>query len=545
MERFDVVVVGGGSAGGPLAVRLSDNPDRAVLLLEAGPHYERVEDLPPEILEPTRMGAAFPGHPNNWSFLGALTPELVYSIPRGKILGGSSSINGVYFIRGTREDFERWAALGNDEWSFEKVLPYFRRIENDRDYHNEFHGSEGPVPVARDYRSRSYPVTEAFFQSALDMGYPEEPDKNAPGPPGVGLIPQNVGSGMRVSTAISHVIPNLSRRNLTVRGNAFVRRVVWEDLRAVGVEVEHDGRVDVIHADEVVLSAGSVKSPHLLMLSGIGPADDLRAQGVEVVHDSPGVGVNFTDHPHLTADYRPKERFTVEPGATYLPACLNLTSEGSERIGDIEILCRMAPFTAILLGSSGGSALGSVARILGRPLKTLRSLRGMSMRRVMGQARHQRDLSLGAALQQASSRGEIRLTSPDPHVQPEIRYNYLSEASDRQRMRQAVRVAFEMLESKAFRPLVERRTGPSQAVLDSDAELDRWMSAHLHTAIHLSSSCKMGPENDPGAVVDQYCRVRGVDGLRVVDTSIMPQVTSRGPNATAVMLGERAAEFFD
>jgi choline dehydrogenase len=543
MERFDVVVVGAGSSGAPLAVRLTDNPDRSVALLEAGPSYDRPEDFPPEILEPGRMGATFPGHPNNWSFLGALTPELVYSIPRGRILGGSSAINGVYFIRGTREDFDGWAQLGNDEWSFDKVLPYFRGIEHDHDFGGEFHGSDGPIPVVRRHDARDYPVTGAFFGSALELGFPEEPDKNAPGPPGVGLIPLNVGSGRRVSTAISHVIPNLARPNLTVRGDTFVRRVVFDKRRAVGVEVETAGGISVIGAGEVVLSAGSVKSPHLLLLSGVGPADELRALGVEVVADAPGVGRNFTDHPHLTVEYRPRDK--VAPGAPYLPASLNLTSEGSTRPGDLEILCRMAPFTALMLGSGKGSAMSTVAGILGRPIKTLRSMRGMSLRRAVGQARQSRELSLGAALQQAASRGSIRLVSTDPHTQPEINYNYLSEPSDRARMRQVLRVAVEMLEAGAFRPLVERRTQPRNADLRSDAALDRWMTDHLHTAIHLSSSCRMGPASDPEAVVDQHCRVRGVEGLRVVDTSIMPHVTSRGPNATAVMIGERVAAFFE
>lgn len=544
MSGYDVIIVGAGSSGCALAGRLSENPDRRVLLLEAGPAYLSREEFPPEILDASVMGAAMPGHPNNWAFVGALTPALSFTVPRGRILGGSSALNGTYFIRGTRSDFDYWASQGNDEWSYGKVLPFYKKLETDLDYPSpEFHGTSGPVPVKRPIGGRPHPITEAFNLACGELGFKAEEDKNVPGEPGYGPIPLNTVDGVRINAAFSYLLPHLSRPNLTIRGDSYVRRVLFSGDRATGVEVESGRSTEQIHGGEIVLCAGAVKSPHLLLLSGVGPPGEVRAQGIPVVADVPGVGKGFTDHPDLSVGYKPARHFSARPGQAIMETGLNFTADGSAHTGDLEILAWLAPSAQLML-SAPGSRRAGVTRVLEHPLATTKSMRGVSLKRTLEQAKHPGDLSFTVAVQQEDSRGNIFLASDDAHVRPRIEYNYLTEPSDITRLRQVIRVAGEILHSRPFRAVCSEMTDPAPAVLTSDAALGQWIRAHLATAIHLAGSCRMGPGSDQAAVVDQYLRVRGVQGLRVVDTSVMPYVTSRGPNATAVMIGERAAAFF-
>jgi choline dehydrogenase len=530
--EWDVVVVGAGTSGAPLAARLAD-AGRTVLLLEAGADHARPDDFPAEFRDAARMGAAVPGHPANWDLTGELTAEVTFPVPRGRVVGGSSALNGGYFIRGTPADFDGWAAAGNDLWSPDRVLPAFVRLEADRDHGDRpGHGAHGPVPVARP--RGGHPLVDALGAAAAELGFPAEPDKNAGGAPGWGPIPFNVAGGVRVNTAMAYLSPRRGSPRLTVRGGVHVRRVVVESGRAVGVETA-DG---VVRAAEVVLSAGAVGSPQLLLLSGIGPADPLRALGIDVVADVPGVGAEASDHPDLYVTYRPARRLPMPRDLLPLHSVLNATSEGSATPGDLEVLPWLKPFSRVMVG---GTAAG-VATVLRRPGATLRALRGASLHRLLDTARHRDDLFLGVALQSEDSRGRLSLTTADPLVQPRIEYRYLTEASDRRRMREGVRLAAELLRAPSMAPLVAARTGLPDEVLADDRELDRWIGRHLATAVHLAGTARMGPDTDPGAVVDQHLRVRGVAGLRVVDTSVMPRVTSRGPAATAVMIGERAAE---
>ncbi|WP_329537407.1 GMC family oxidoreductase N-terminal domain-containing protein (plasmid) [Streptomyces sp. NBC_01450] len=249
------------------------------------------------------MEASYAGHPANWSLLAESTPGTEVAVPRGKFIGGSGSINGAYFIRATREDFDRWAALGNDEWSYGKTLASYKCSEADLDFSGPLHGSAGPMTIRRERADRAPEFTSAFTQACLDLGYPEEPDKNGDGPEGVGPLPLNIVDGRRMSAAISHLMPNLGRPNLEVRGGTFVRRVIFAGRRAVGVEAEIDGAPVVLRGDEIVLSAGVLRSPQLLMLSGIGLAEQLRRHGIEILVDAPGVGAEMFDHPDLVVSY--------------------------------------------------------------------------------------------------------------------------------------------------------------------------------------------------------------------------------------------------
>ena len=535
-EHWDVVVVGAGSAGCALAARLVD-AGRRVLVLEAGVDHARPEDFPASLRDAATMGAATPGHPANWSYMAELAEDLRYPVVRGRVVGGSSALNGTYFIRGTRADFDGWAAEGNDLWSADAVLPAFRRAEADADFGDRpGHGADGPMPVTRVHAV--HPVTDAFTAACAELGFPAEPDKNAGSAPGCGPVPLNVVDGVRVNTAMAYLSPRRGAAGLTVRGDTRVTRVLVERGRAVGVQTS----AGEVRADEVVLSAGAVGSPHLLMVSGIGPAGQLRAAGVEVLVDAPGVGAEFSDHPDLYVTWQPSRRLPMPRGLLPLSTALNTTAEGSSAHGDLEVMPWLKPFSKVLLSRSEGSASSGLGDVLRRPAATLRAARGASLYRLLDQARRRDDLYLGVALQQEDSRGRLSLTSADPTEPPRLQYHYLTEASDRRRMREVVRLAAELLRTSAFEPLVAERTGLPDEVLADDRELDRWNRRHLATAIHLAGSARMGPDGDPGAVVDQHLRVRGVEGLRVVDTSVMPRVTSRGPAATAVMLGERAAE---
>ncbi len=541
--RPDVIIVGAGSAGSVLAARLSEDADRCVLLLEAGPSFNSVARLPPEIRHVGSLAAAVPGHPNNWSYTGRLTPEATYPVPRGKIVGGSSSINGAYFVRARPDDFQRWVEAGNDKWSFEDVLPYYRKLEDDRDFGGPFHGKGGPVPVKRQDGDLMSPLTAAFIEAGLRLGFAEEHDKNCPGPSGIGLVPLNAVDGVRVSTAVAYLMPNLNRPNLIVRSHTFVRRVLFQGTRAIGVEAESAaGRQEWIYAPEVILCSGAIGSPQLLTLSGVGPADELRALGVHVVHDSPGVGKDFVDHPELWVTFQPKQMMMpTHPHMAFHQAALNYSADGSSSLEDMEIICGVLSIGAMTLGS-GLSSMRAVANIVHRPIRTLQAIRGIPVRRLLAEAHRHADLPLLCGLQDEHSRGELRVISTNPHVPPLLQYNYFAEPIDVERMRRCVRLAAALLGAPPMSRLIARRTSPTDADLASDGALERWMRANIATAIHMSASCKMGPPSDKRAVVDQDFRVYGVTGLRVVDTSAMPDLIRRGPCATALMMGERAAD---
>jgi choline dehydrogenase len=486
LAEWDVVIVGAGTAGCPLAARLAD-AGRRVLLLEAGADHPRPEDLPAALRDPTRLAAAVPGAPENWDLPVLLTEGRPARVLRGRVVGGSSAVNAAAFIRATPADVEGWNLPG---WTWADVLPSFRRSETDADFPDSpLHGTDGPVPVSR---MPPTPLADAFAAAARSLRVPDEPDKNGAGAPGYGPIPFAVADGVRVNTALAYLSPRRGTPGLTVRGGTLVRRVLVERGRAVGVLTD-DGP---LHAGEVVLSAGAVGTAQLLLRSGVGPADELAAAGLDVAADVPGVGRDGTDHPLVYLTWRPARPLALPAGT--------LPLHGALHTADLELLPWLAPFG-----------------------------------RVMGTGAADADLSVGVGLTQEDSRGRLRL---DPAGAPLVEYRYLTEERDRSRLRAGVRLAAELLRAPSLAELGAVRTDPPDAVLDDDRALDGWIREHLTTAVHLSGTARMGRDDDPGAVVDGELRVRGVDRLRVVDTSVLPRVPSRGPAATAVMLGERAAD---
>ena len=507
--KYDHIVVGGGTAGCILAAKLSEDPARSVLLLEAGPEYPDFEQLPDALKYGwglINLQARAAGSPFNWSFTGTATPQQSepMPVPRGKVLGGSSAINGQTFIRGAPEDFDTWAAMGNDEWSYVKVLPYFRRIENDEDFRDDFHGTDGPVPVRRHKREDWPPLQEAFYRACVSAGYPDNPDVHNPDATGVSLRAENNVEGVRMSMALTHIEPNRSRLNLTIKANVQVMRIVFSGKRATGLEVESGGERFLVEGEQITLCAGAVGSPQLLMLSGIGPTDQLEPLEIPVVVASPGVGQNMRDHPNVVV------RFTVHedrPDETVARRALRLryTATASSTPNDMIL---------------SPSSLNTVVKEGEDPTH-----------------------SINCGLYLAVGKGELRLVSTDPNVQPSMDYHYLEEAWDRERLREAVRKCAALLEGASYDGIVNQRTAPTDADLASDEALDDWMLRHVSTSFHISGTCKMGVASDPMAVVDQFLNVRDVEGLRVADASVMPDVTRANTNVTTMMIAERAAEF--
>lgn len=519
--KYDVVIVGGGAAGSVLASRLAEDPNTSILLLEAGTDYPDTDLLPDEIKFATTSFAESPESEHNWALRGTITEEQgEIHVAQGKVIGGGSSINGAAMQRGLPEDFDSWSAMGNDEWSYDKVLPFFRKSEHDLDIRDDFHGTDGPIPVRRRQLGPWPDIQKAFHSACLDQGYGAVEDTNGPNPAGVGVWPSNNLDGWRMSAAITHLNPMRHRLNLTVKGGVHVRKVLIEDKKAVGVEVESGGEVFTVEADRVVLSAGAIKSPHLLMLSGIGPKDQLEEYGIPVINDLPGVGQNLMNHLSAQVTFKVKDGLSLFGDVDGVHFGLHYTAEGSSEVNDM--LMRTTPM------------------VDERPER----VPGLRTQFLNDDVPADRVARVAITLGLPDGSGYVRLASADPSVQPTFNYCYLQDPNDKRRVRDGIRKAAEFLESDAYKDVCDRRLYPTEDILNNDDALDLYIRQTVGTARHVSGTCKMGPDSDPMAVVDQYCSVKGITGLSVVDASVKPKITrSGGSHATVLMMAERAVEW--
>ncbi len=524
MDEFDFIVVGGGSAGSVVASRLSEREDSTVALLEAGGSGDSWVVKTPfagALMVPTSL--------NNWAFESTPQPGLGgrrgYQ-PRGKALGGSSAINAMVYIRGRASDYDRWAEQGARGWSWADVLPYFIRAEGNADFAGPLHGTEGPLAVARSRTDN--PFQQIFIEAARQAGLPLRDDFNGEAQEGCGIYQVTQKKGERCSAARAYLHPHIGRRkNLRVECGARARRILFEGRRAVGVEYEQSGVVRRLRARrEVIVSAGALQSPQILMLSGVGPAQEARRLGIDIVHDLPGVGRNLQDHPDFVFGYTAHSRDLV-----------GISLGGGARL--VAEILRYRRERRGMIASNFAEAGGF--------LKTRAELAEPDIQLHFVVAlveNHARKLRLGHGyschfcLLRPRSRGTLRLRDADPSSAPLIDPNFLGDERDVEDMVAGFRLTRRLLDAPAFAKIPRRDL--YTADVNSDDDIRAVLRQRVDTVYHPVGTCRMG--EDSSAVVDSFLRVRGVDGLRVADASIMPSLIGGNTNAPAIMIGEKAAD---
>jgi choline dehydrogenase len=525
MEEFDYVIIGAGSAGCVLADRLSEDGCSSVLLLEYGGSDRSIY-----IQMPTALSIPMNMPRYNWGFQTEPEPHLGgrrMVTPRGKVLGGSSSINGMVYVRGNPMDFERWRDEGATGWSYSEVLPYFRRAEHRAEGGNEYRGDSGKLQTC--YGTLRNPLHPAWLKAGEQAGYPRSDDLNGGQQEGFGRFDMTVGAGRRSSTANAYLRPAMRRANLAVRAHAMVTRIEFDGTLATGVRYRLGGSERSVQARrEVILCAGSIGSPHLLKVSGVGPPEELAGQGIPIVRALPSVGENLQDHLEFYFQVACKEPIT-------LYSALNPLSR--LRIG-LRWLLRHDGLGASNHFETGGfirSRAGiRYANLQFHFLPMAVSYDGSSLANEHGFQAH-----IGPMRSQ--SRGWVRLKSPRIEDHPRILFNYMSQPEDWEEMRACVRLTRELFAQPAFDRYRGREIQPGPAV-QTDAQIDEFISRKAETAYHPSCSCRMGAADDPRTVVDPEGRVIGVERLRVVDSSIMPSITTGNLNAPTIMIAEKLAD---
>jgi choline dehydrogenase len=522
-DSFDVVVVGAGSAGAPVAARLSENPRLKVLLLEAGPKDDSIW-----IHIPIGYAKLFTDARHNWLYATEPEPELggrSIIAPRGKTLGGSSAINGLLYVRGQRQDFDTWRQMGNAGWSFDDVLPYFRRAEDFCGGADEFHGTGGPLGVSDVPR---HPLCEALFDACAAMGIPRTRDFNGASQEGAGYYHTTTRNGRRCSTAVGYLTRAVrARPNLSIETEALATRILLDGRRAVGVAYDQRGVARQARAAEVILCGGAFNSPQLLQLSGIGPGALLQQHGIAVAHDLPGVGENLHDHLQVRTMYRCTEPITLND---ILGSRLKQWRAGAQWV-----LTRKGPLT---LAAGHAGVFYRTDPALEAPDAQIHLIAFSTDR--IGTGMHPFPGFTASSCQlRPEARGHCRIASPDPKAPPKIFMNYLGTETDRQVQLKALKIMRAIMARPEMRRWIVDPIDPPDTMTD-DAELMAYVRAKSTTIYHPCGTCRMGPDSQ--AVVDARLRVHGIAGLRVADAAIMPVVASGNTNAACIMIGEKCAD---
>jgi choline dehydrogenase len=524
LVEADFVIIGSGSAGSAMAYRLSEDGKHSVIVIEYGG-----TDAGPLIQMPSALSIPLNMPLYDWGFASEPEPHLggrVLATPRGKVLGGSSSINGMVYVRGHAHDFDHWAEQGATGWSYADVLPYFKRMEHSHGGEDGWRGTDGPLHVQRGQRRN--PLYAAFIEAGRQAGFELTDDYNGAKKEGFGPMEQTIHNGRRWSTANAYLRPALKRQNVSlVKG--FARRVVIENQRAVGVEIEAHKKIQLVKARrEVVVAASSINSPKILMLSGIGPAAHLRENGIEVIADRPGVGANLQDHLELYIQQESSQPITLN-------SVLNPFSKAL-------IGARWLLFKNGLGATNHFEAAAFVRSAAGIDYPDIQYHFIPAAVRYDGKAvakTHGFQAHVGPM--RSKSRGSVTLRSPDAWAKPVIRFNYMEHPDDWTEFRHCIRLTREIFGQAAFDAYRGREISPGSHV-QSDEDLDAFIRDHAESALHPCGTCRMGRADDRTSVVDPECRVIGVEGLRLADSSIFPRITNGNLNAPSIMTGEKAAD---
>ncbi len=498
---YDIIVIGAGSTGSTIASRVSEDPNRSVLLIEAGPDYANLEQTPFDLVNSHQNSM----QDHDWGFNYEPTRNRSVSFPRGRVTGGSSAVNTTIALRGMPEDYDEWADLGNDEWCWDKVLPAFKRLERDLDFGDAgYHGDSGPISIRRYPNDELLPQHQAFLETASDLGYAACADANDPEGWGAGPQPMNKLGRLRISCAVAYLASARIRPNLTIRANTLVRRLVLNGNRCTGVEVENQsGEVETLSARLVVLSAGALMSPPILMRSGIGPNSQLTQHSIDTLQDEPGVGANLSDHPALSVVCMAKGGAIIDFDSPIIQTILRYTTEGSDKRNDMQIE------QISYAGRPGGPPLFAIA----------------------------------ACLEYQYGRGEIRLRSADPHAHPIVEARFCEDDRDTARLVKAFKDTLAFTRTGALGDMVDSLAFPDPKRPMDDEDIAQLVRKLAGSGYHPCGTVKMGPIADPEAVVDQYGCCHRLENLVVADASIMPFVPRANINLTSIMIGEKIGEW--